>query len=265
MTSPSVLQAAILAVVQGITEFLPISSSAHLILASWALGWQDQGLAFDIATHVGSWIALVWCTRGQLADELAAWRRGESQLLVPVTIGSIPVVVVGVMVADWVATGARSPVLIATTTIAFGLLLAVADRSARRHDPTRERVVGLRDAAIIGLAQAIALVPGVSRSGITITAALLLGFSRVDAAKFSFLLAIPLGAAVGIKDGIDLVRSPVPVDWGILLEATAIAALSAWVVIRLFLAWIETRTMTVFVLYRLGLGALIFAIWFARS
>jgi undecaprenyl-diphosphatase len=186
-------------------------------------------------------------------------------LLVPVTIGSIPVVVVGVMVADWVATGARSPVLIATTTIAFGLLLAVADRSARRHDPTRERVVGLRDAAIIGLAQAIALVPGVSRSGITITAALLLGFSRVDAAKFSFLLAIPLGAAVGIKDGIDLVRSPVPVDWGILLEATAIAALSAWVVIRLFLAWIETRTMTVFVLYRLGLGALIFAIWFARS
>lgn len=272
MTSPSPLQAALLALVQGITEFLPISSSAHLILASWALGWEDQGLAFDIATHVGSWLALVWCSRAELTAELTAWRQGRSRLLVPVVIGTIPVVVAGLLVHGWVATTGRGPLLIASTTIIFGLLLAVADRRAGPPQPNSSTpeieqplVVGWKIALFIGLAQAIALIPGTSRSGITITAALLAGLSRVEAARFSFLLAIPLGAAVGLKDAVDLATAAEPVNWGILALGAGVAALSAWVVIRLFLAWIQRHTMTPFVVYRLLLGVAILALLVVRG
>lgn len=267
MTAPTPLQAVLLAVVQGVTEFLPISSSAHLILSSWVLGWEDQGLAFDIATHVGSWIALVWCSRQDLLDELTRWRNGRSRLLMPLVVGTIPVLIGGLLVHGWVAGAGRSPLLIATTTIGFGVLLGLADRGVSRHDdpaaPPLE--VGWRAALAIGVAQAIALVPGTSRSGITMTAALLLGFSRLAAARFSFLLAIPLGAAVGAKDALDLIRSPIPVDWSILALGAAVSALAAWVVIRVFLRWVSHHTMAPFVVYRLVLGVAILTLLATRA
>lgn len=284
---PSFVQAVLLALVQGITEFLPISSSAHLILASWALGWPDQGLAFDMATHVGSWLALVWCYRADLSAELSRWRRGDSNLLLPLALGTVPVLIGGLLMQDWVGGRGRSPSLIAATTIGFGLLLWVADRRVARSGgvPAAARWrwrpaagyedLGSRDSGpsragtelaplmvfgLVGLAQAIALVPGVSRSGITITAALLIGLSRPAAARVSFLLAIPLGAIVGAKDLWDLVAAPQTADWSLLLAGMVVSGLTAWVVIRVFLAWIEARSLLPFVLYRLALGAAILAL-----
>lgn len=262
----SLLQIVLLAVVQGITEFLPISSSAHLILASWALGWPDQGLAFDIATHVGSWLALVVASRRELWGEVLAWRQGRSRLLGPLVVGTLPVLIGGLLFHDWVGGAGRSPLIIAVTTIVFGAFLWWGDRQGGR--PGRldlDAALGYRLALLVGLAQAVALIPGVSRSGVTITAALLLGLSRPAAARFSFLLAIPVGAAVGAKDLVDIVRSPVPAAWGVLALALVLSALSAWAVIRLFLAWIEKHPMTVFVWYRFVLGAVIFGLMFARG
>ncbi len=255
----------LLALIQGITEFLPISSSAHLILPSQLLGWPDQGLAFDIAVHAGSLLAVLVYFRHTLTGMAGgAWigvteRRmnADLHLGLMVVLATLPVIVAGFALKDFVESQLRSTLVIATTTIVFGLLLGLADRRAGVRD---EYAITATMALLIGLAQALALVPGTSRSGITITAALLLGLSRPGAARFSFLLSIPAILGAGVLALADALDSDEPVDWQVITIGTGAAAISAYACIHLFIRWIERIGMLPFVIYRLLLGAVLFGL-----
>jgi len=252
-------QALVLALVQGATEFLPISSSAHLILPTLVLGWPDQGLAFDVAVHIGTLSAVVWYFRRDLLALAAGGLRGlgerrfndELRELAFLGVATVPAVGAGLLLSDTMDALRTLPV-IATTTLVFALLLWVADRRVSRDAAV---AVSTWSVALgIGLAQAIALVPGTSRSGITISAGLLFGLSRAAAARFSFLMSIPVIAGAGLLQGLELATSPERVPWSVLAVATLVAALSAYTCVALFLALIERVGMLPFVLYRLGLG-----------
>jgi len=256
------LQIILLAVVQGITEFLPISSSAHLILVPVLLGWQDQGLAFDVAVHVGSLIAVVGYFRRDVwsvSGGTLAWAAGrgmnpEARLGLLVVLGTIPAGLAGLLFKDWIEVYLRSPLVIAATTIGFGLLLWWADR---RRGGRGAQDMGWVDGLWVGLAQALALIPGTSRSGITMTAALFLGLEREAAARFSFLLAIPLILLAGGLKTLDLLKMDGPVDWAAIVGGTALSAVSAYACIHLFLGAINRMGFAPFVAYRLALGALL--------
>ena len=257
------LQIIVLAVVQGLTEFLPISSSAHLILVPVILGWPDQGLVFDVAMHVGSLSAVMLYFRHELLTMTRAWfasvlqqrHSRDSRLAWWIIVGTIPAVIFGGLLKDLIETQLRSPLVIAATTIGFGILLGLSDRLARHVRD--EHSMNFRDALTIGLFQALALIPGTSRSGITMTASLFLGLNRDAAARFSFLLSIPIIIASGVFKTRDLIESAQPVDSGLLLLATGLSAFSAWVCIKLFLSLINRIGMLPFVVYRLILGALL--------
>jgi len=250
----------ILALVQGLTEFLPISSSAHLILFPALSGWADQGLAFDVAVHVGTLSAVVWYFRHQLGVMLRDWfasikqrrRVGDSNLAWAVGFGTIPVGLAGLLFKDVIETSLRSPLVIAGATIVFGLLLWWADAQARRVRD--EHSINWRDVVIIGVAQAVALIPGTSRSGITMTAGLMVGLNRAAAARFSFLLSIPVILLAGGLNTLELIKSPLQVDWNALLLGIALSAISAYLCITLFLKALERIGMFPFVVYRLALG-----------
>lgn len=259
----SVFQAIILALVQGFTEFLPISSSAHLILPSQVLGWPDQGLAFDVAVHLGTLSAVVLYYRRDLQAMLSgtvsamATRRMNDDLRLGllVVLATIPAVVAGFLFKDLVENNLRDAMVIVVTTLAFGALLWLADIAGSRSRGLSS--LGWRGALLIGLAQALALVPGTSRSGITMTAALFLGYRRDDAARFSFLLSIPviLGAAtLKLKD---LLESPAPVDWVVLAIGYAISAVTAYLTIVFFLRLLDRLGMLPWVIYRFILGAVL--------
>ncbi len=256
-------QIVVLALIQGITEFLPISSSAHLILVPVLTGWPDQGLAFDVATHLGTLSAVLWYFRhtvGRLVvDWLTSLRQGravgESNLAWAVIVGTLPAVFFGLLFKDVIEAQLRDPLVIATTTLVFGVLLGWADwRGRGRRD---EHSLRVRDVLIIGFAQALALIPGTSRSGITITAALFLGLSREAAARFSFLLSIPLILAASVLKTADLVTEAAPVDWQTLLWGTVLSGLSAYLCIYAFLRFLERIGMMPFVAYRLLLGTVL--------
>lgn len=253
------LQVVVLAIVQGATEFLPISSSAHLVLVSHLAGWPDQGLAFDTAVHLGSLVAVLVYFRRELtgmADSALHLRRDASTaLLGRVAIGTIPVVVAGAFGKPWIETALRSTEVIATATIVFALALWWADR--RRGAERDENTLTVPQAALIGVAQAIALVPGTSRAGITITAALLLGLSRQGAARFSFLLAIPAIAGAALLSAGDAVAGGDAPPWDDLAIGFALSALCAYACIAAFIALVQRTGMTPYVLYRIGLGALL--------
>lgn len=259
------LQIFILAVVQGLTEFLPISSSAHLILAPQLFGWIDQGLAFDVAVHIGSLMAVIvyfradiWMmTRDFFHSLLPGGEKSiHSQLAWMVIIATVPIVVIGKLFVTLVETDLRSAAVIATTTILFGLLLYWFDkRSLQVRD---EFAVNWKDALVIGLFQTLAIIPGTSRSGITMTAGMMLGLTREAASRFSFLLAIPTILMSGILVTMDLMQQPEAVDWNALLLGAALSFVAAYLCIRLFLRFIQTMGMTPFVIYRLLLGALLF-------
>ena len=258
------LQAFILALIQGITEFLPISSSAHLILVPRFLGWPDQGLAFDVAVHLGTLMAVLWYFRDELMAIIAAWlgsllgrdhdaayaRLGWSLLL-----ATLPLVIAGPLLAGSVETVLRSPLVIAAATAFFGLLLWVADRRPDRV--SADTGITLRMSLIVGLAQVLALIPGTSRSGITMTAGLALGLDRTTAARFSFLLSIPAIAGASVFELADLAASPAPVDWGVLGTGLAVAAISAWLCIKAFIAFVQRIGMLPFVVYRLLLAVVL--------
>ena len=252
-----------LALVQGLTEFLPVSSSAHLILVPRLLGWEDQGLAFDVAVHLGTLIAVVMYFRRDIVVLWFSWINSmtkrimtpEARLAWGVLLGTIPAGLVGLAFKDVIEVYLRSPLVIAVTTIVFGLLLWVADRRSKLVRD--EYSLSWQDFLVIGGAQAMALIPGTSRSGITITAGLLLGLTREAAARYSFLLSIPIIVLSGLSVTKDLVESSVPVDWTTLSLGTLIAALSAFVCIHYFLAFINRIGMTPFVIYRLLLGVLL--------
>ena len=260
-------QILILALVQGVTEFLPISSSGHLILAPHLFGFADQGLSLDVAVHLGSLIAVVSYFRKDIVAIFGGWLKAllpggsqtqESRLGWAVLIGVLPIVATGTLVKQIVENDLRSAALIAATTIGFGLLLGWADSSARRERGLSE--ITLRDGFLIGLAQILALIPGTSRSGITITAALMLGMTREAASRFSFLLAIPTIFGSSLFVSLELLRHEPTADWQSLGLGVALSALSAYVCIHLFLRFIEQIGMWPFVLYRLLLGTVIIAL-----
>ncbi|WP_117232520.1 undecaprenyl-diphosphate phosphatase [Vibrio maerlii] len=256
----SIFESFILALIQGLTEFLPISSSAHLILPSAILGWEDQGLAFDVAVHVGTLAAVVIYFRKEVMSLLTAWfgsvfqreHNKESKLAWLIILATIPACVLGLLLDDLIELYLRSAWVIATTTILFGLLLWWVDKTASFKQD--EYQAGWKQALIIGLAQAMALIPGTSRSGATITAALYLGFTREAAARFSFLMSIPIISLAGSYLGLKLAMSDVPVALDMLSVGVVTSFIAAYLCIHFFLKLISKMGMTPFVVYRLLLG-----------
>jgi undecaprenyl-diphosphatase len=258
----------LLAVVQGLTEFLPVSSSAHLILLPRLLEHADQGLRFDVAANTGTFLAVLAYFRREIAAMTVAAltpsrrdppgdpaRAADRRLAWLIALGSVPVLVCAFFFRDLIATQARNPVLIAVTSIVFGLLLAAADRFGRRTRLLHQ--VTLADAVFIGLAQALALVPGTSRSGITMTAGIAANLRREDAARFSFLLAVPVGAAAALSEGFDFVRAG---DWDSgweLLFVLVVSALVGFGVIHFLLGFLRRRSLIGFAVYRVVLGVVI--------
>ena len=264
----------LVALVQGITEFLPISSSAHLILAPKVTGSADQGQLIDVAVHVGTLIAVLIAFRRDVAEgfigllDLARGRfdTQAARLAGNIVIATIPLIFLGLVfhkigMMDWMRADARAFMIIGWTTIIFGILLWIADRFA----PTRRTLesTGWGEAALVGIAQAVALIPGTSRSGVTMTAARFLGLSRTEAARFSMLLAIPAILAGGTIGALDIVKSG-DIQLGVdALLAAALSCVAALVAIKLFMGYIATATMTPFVIYRLILGAVL--LWLAYT
>jgi undecaprenyl-diphosphatase len=252
----TLLQLAVLAVVQGITEFLPVSSSGHLILTSKILGWQDQGLSIDIAVHAGTLLAVVvylWrdilrILKG-LADDGAASTRPLAGMIIAATI---PVGIAGYALHEIGQEGLRDPEIIAWTTLGFGILLFVADRFGMTL--RRMEHMTWSSALLIGVAQVLALIPGTSRSGITMTAARFMGFEREAAARFSLLLSIPVITAAALLAGKDVYDSGDLALSQATLFAAAMAFVAAMIAIWLMMAWLKRATFTPFVIYRLILG-----------
>ncbi len=252
-----------LALIQGLTEFLPISSSGHLVLVPSLVSWPDQGIAFDVALHVGTLAAVLAYFRSELAGITRDWIRsvrgrrqvGQSMLGWAVIAGTVPAGTAGIALEAYGVDGLRAPEVIGVASIFFGLLLWWADRQGiQARDEHRLR---WRDVIIIGLAQSLALVPGTSRSGITITAAMAMGLTRAAAARFSFLLSIPIIAAAGLLEGVKAVSSPEVVRWGDLLLGASVASVSAYLCIHYFLKLVTRVGMTPFVVYRVVLGTVI--------
>ncbi len=274
------LQVLVLALVQGITEFLPVSSSAHLVLPAQLTSWPDQGLAFDVAVHFGTLLAVLAYFRKDLltmlwavaqAPALYAVRAGQAThnaeteraatavaQVLKLALATLPVVIIGVLGKDFIQGQLRTVPVIATTTMLFGAALWYADRR-----PTSNSAITWQAAGLIGLAQAIALIPGTSRSGITITAALMLGLSRVEAAKFSFLLAIPTIAGAQLLLSLDLAEGNVETDLAKVAAGAALAGVSAYLGIHYFIRLVERTGMLPYVVYRLVLGLVLFAIVYA--
>ncbi|WFB48565.1 undecaprenyl-diphosphate phosphatase [Vibrio coralliilyticus] len=261
----SYFEAFILALIQGLTEFLPISSSAHLILPSAVLGWEDQGLAFDVAVHVGTLAAVMIYFRSEVVSLLSAFlasifkgdRSKEAKLAWMIILATVPACVFGLLMKDFIELYLRSAWVIATTTIVFGLLLWYVDKHSSLADD--EYQADWKKALFIGVAQALAMIPGTSRSGATITAALYLGFTREAAARFSFLMSIPIILLAGGYLGLKLVSSGDPIHLGVLLTGIVTSFISAYVCIHFFLKLISRMGMTPFVIYRLILGFGLFA------
>ncbi|NOZ11378.1 MAG: undecaprenyl-diphosphate phosphatase [Gammaproteobacteria bacterium] len=257
------LQTVLLSLIQGLTEFLPISSSAHLILFPKLLGWDDQGLAFDVAVHVGSLSAVLVYFRRDIAPMTTDWfshvsggdATQNSRLAWAVILGTIPAGLAGLLLKDLVAGRLRSPLVIAATTILFGLLLWWADAKGKRKRDEHSLTIG--DVLMVGCAQAMALIPGTSRSGITMTAGLFLGLTREAAARFSFLLSIPIILLAGGFNTWELLQSAERPDWSAMILGVVVSAISAYLCIHFFLKLIERVSMLPFVIYRLLLGAVL--------
>lgn len=254
-------QAVVLAFVQGVTEFLPISSSAHLILVPEITDWPDQGLSFDVALNTATWLAVVVYFRSDIA-RLAkgffrtlrerSWRSNrDGEMAWMVLFATVPVGLAGLLARDIVGGGLRSVAVIGVSSIVWGLVLFAADRR-----PGRTEVEGIRwpVAIVVGLAQAVALVPGTSRSGITMTAGLFMGLTRTGAARFSFLLAIVVGGLAGASEGVRMVEAGRDTPWLAVIVGFAVAFVSAYLAIHWFLKIISRSSMTPFVVYRVLLG-----------
>ncbi|AQW83519.1 undecaprenyl-diphosphate phosphatase [Campylobacter pinnipediorum] len=258
------IQTIVLALVQGFSEFLPISSSAHLILVPELLGWKDQGLVFDVAVHIGTLFAIVFYFRDMVFSALKDFfcsikskkNVGQSRLVWAVGFGTIPAGIIGLFIKDIIEDYARNGLVIAFTTIIFGIILFFADK---KNGNKQENDINIKIALIIGLAQAFALIPGVSRSGVTISMALLLGFSRVASANFSFLLSIPIIILAGGVKLLKINSSDVVVSD--LLIGMFVSGISAYICVKLFISIISKISMLPFVIYRILLGCFLL-FWF---
>ena len=258
------IQLIILALIQGITEFLPVSSSAHLILVPLLTDWADQGLAIDVAAHFGSLFAVVFYLRKDISRILIAGvdsiaKRDvsdpDSKLFWYLAIASVPVLVAGFLLRDIVSTYLRDPLIIAYASIGFGLLLCYADVKGKRLRQINS--INLRDAILIGLAQALALVPGTSRSGITMTAALMLGLDRTSAARFSFLMAVPIILAAGAYESLNLIQMNASVEMVNFIVTALLSAVSALLAIHYFLRFLDKIGMLPYVIYRVVVGVVL--------
>ena len=256
----TLVQLVVLSLIQGLTEFLPISSSAHLILGGRAFGWPEQGLTFDVATHFGTLLAVLVYFRRDLWQMAVACLRppadpGHAQarrLAGLIAMASIPALLAGFLAHDLVAGHLRNIEVIAWATIAFGLLLWWADA----HGPRNLDLDGVRwkQALVVGLAQVLALIPGTSRSGITITAGRFVGLDAIDAARFSFLLAIPVIAGAGAFGAWQVAGGTAGIDWAEFWLGAGLSALTGWICIAAFLALVRRIGLVPFVIYRLLLG-----------
>lgn len=270
-------QIAILSLVQGLTEFLPISSSAHLILVPYFANWPDQGIFFDVAVHFGTLLAVTLYFRKTLVSIAINWVASlftkqstpESKLGWQLIATTIPAVLVGLLFHDVVANTLRSPIVIGFTTVIFGLLLFFSDRQSKHlHNiavpSSAQPQAGLtwKTVIFVGMAQALALIPGTSRSGVTMTACLFMGLTRENAARFSFLMSIPIILMATSYEGLRLIKEPINFSGQELILAVGIAFISAYFCIHYFLKLIQKIGMLPFTLYRLLLGASIFLLFF---
>jgi undecaprenyl-diphosphatase len=264
------LQAIILGIIQGLTEFLPISSSGHLRIVPAFLGWDDPGAGFTAVVQLGTMLAEVIYFRRDLIRIGTRWfaslRRPELRGQLDARMGwyliwaTIPIGVIGLLFQDQIETTFRALGLIACTLIVLGIVLAIADRRGRRERPITD--LKLRDGLIMGAAQTLALVPGVSRSGATISAGLFLGLERAAAARFSFLLSIPAVVLSGLYQAYELITGKTPGDAGAgeVIVATILAFITGYAAIAFLLRYLVTHTFNLFVIYRIGLGVLVLAL-----
>ncbi len=269
--------AIVLAIVQGLTEFLPISSSAHLrIMGDLLPGGGDPGAAFTAITQIGTEAAVVLYFRKDIWRIIRAWVGalpvGPWKHTVPradpdarmgwyIIIGSVPIVLLGVILQDVIRTQFRSLWIVATTLIVFGIILGIADVLGKR-DKKLDKLTA-KDGIIYGFAQALSLIPGVSRSGGTITAGRLMGYDRPSAARYAFLLAIPAVMGSGgyeLYNALTESSETTAIAWGPTILATVIAFAVGWIVIKFLMKWVETRSFMPFVIYRIVLGTLLFVL-----
>ncbi len=266
----SLFQVAILALVQGITEFLPISSSAHLILVPYFANWPDQGILFDVAVHFGTLLAVTLYFRKTLISLALSWiasivkktATAESRLAWQLILSTIPAVLVGLLFHDIVANTLRSPIVIGFTTIIFGLLLWLSDARHLKLDKAKTKTqLSWKAVLFVSMAQAIALIPGTSRSGITMTACLLMGLTRENAARFSFLMSVPIILMATSYEALRLYKEPIDFSGEALGLGIGIAFISAYFCIHYFLKLIPKIGMLPFMLYRVLLGTSIFLLF----
>ena len=257
-------EAVVLGIVQGVTEFLPISSSAHILIVSQLFGWEDPGAAFTAVTQIGTETAVIVFFWRDITRILRAWfqslrnpsmRRDHDALLGwYIIVGTIPIVVLGVAFTAQIETAARNLWLVAGSLIVFGIVLGLADAYGSHRRTIRD--LNVRDGVILGLGQALALIPGVSRSGATISTGLILGYTREAAARYAFLLAIPAVLGSGLYEATKI-GSDANASWGPTLLATLIAFGVGLAVIAWLLRWVSTRSYLPFVVYRIVLGLLV--------
>ena len=260
-------QVVVLAIVQGLTEFLPISSSGHLVLMPVLFGWTDQGLAFDVAVHFGSLLAVLLFFRSDITALLrggvqvlgARVESVESRMALGIALGTIPAALAGLTLAGWIEANLRSASVVVATLSGYAVLMVLADRLGRRNRDISS--ITLRDAILIGVAQALALIPGTSRSGVTITTALALGFERQDAARFSFLLAAPVILLATVFSLLRLVAAEETVAWGQLAIGVVVSGIVAYLSIEFFMRIVGRIGLMPFAIYRLLLAAVILYVY----
>lgn len=259
-------QSIVLGLVQGLTEFLPISSTAHLRVVPALLGWPDPGAAYSAVVQLGTLAAVVVYFFSDLLRMAAAWGRGisrgrpfedrHSKMAWILIVGTLPIGVIGLVFQDSIETTLRSLWVVASALIGLALLLALAEAVGRRRRSMEQ--IGWGDGMLIGVAQALALIPGASRSGVTITAGLFCGINRADAARFSFLLSVPAVAASGLYEMYALAKMPLgEVCWLSVALGTLAAALSGYLAIAGLIRFLQRRSTLVFIVYRVLLGAVI--------
>jgi undecaprenyl-diphosphatase len=257
------LQVVVLAIVQGVTEFLPISSSGHLVLVPAFFSWTDQGLAFDVAVHFGSLIAVCLFFREEIQGlivggvQLLSGKNEtlQSTLALGIGLGTIPAAAAGLFLAGWIEANLRSPAVIVVTLAGYGVLMALADRFGRSDRDITD--VTVKHAFLIGCAQALALIPGTSRSGVTITAARMLGFERQNAARFSFVLSTPVILLATMYQSFKLATGDEIVPWGQLAVGVVVSAVVAYISIDFFMRFVRKIGLLPFAIYRLLLAAVI--------
>ena len=247
------IQIVVLSIVQGITEFLPISSSAHLILISKLFGWQDQGILFDIYVHGGSLFAIIYAFKKEVSVLIQrAFSPYKQNLFLCLIVATLPVALAGFLGGDFIEQNFRSLEFLILTTFLFAIFLYIADKYGRKTNSIES--IDLKDSFIVGMFQIFALMPGVSRSAITMIGALILSYSREDAARFSFLLSIPTLSAVLLGSSLEAIQSEETIDWSILILGGLISFAVSLFCINLFLSFIQKIGFTPFVLYRIILS-----------